>query len=186
MKKISNWKDVRPSGEFERLKAGGYVIRITAATDKADKEYLELLYDIAEGPEAGRFSDSFWADKPYAHRFIRSYKDSALGMFKAFTNAVEESNPGYAWDFDEKKLTGKIIGVVLGEEEYRTNRGDVNRRLYVKTVTTADRIRQGDFTVPDVVPLKEDAHDGMKPAPEVSFGEPVQTSLTDDDYPFDD
>lgn len=192
MKRITNWNDVKPSGDFERLKAGGYVIKITGTADKPDKEYLEIFYDIAEGPEAGRFSDPFWQDKPYARRFIRSYKDSALGMFKAFIKAVDATN-GTTFDEDmkkgplkEQKLMGLLLGVVLGEEEYRTNRGDVNRRLYVKTITTADKIRQGDFTVPDVVPLKEGAHDGMKPANDVSFGEPVQSSLTEDDLPFDD
>lgn len=188
MKPIKNWKDITPSGDRERLKAGGYIIKITDVKDVPKKEYLEILYDIAEGPEAGRFKDDFYADKPYAHRFIRSYKDSAAGMFKAFINAVEASNEGWSWDacgWKEQALVGKIAGVVLREEEYRTNRGDVNTRLGVYSVIDAERVRTGDYTVPDVKPLKEDeapaeaSTGGFSPAPDVPFAQ-----LSDADIPF--
>ena len=42
---------------------------------------------------------------------------------------------------------------------------------------SADRIRTGDFTVPEIKRLPRD---GMKPAEGVSFGEPI----TDDAIPF--
>jgi hypothetical protein len=66
---------------------------------------------------------------------------------------VTKSNPGYLFDgntnADEKTLTGKLIGLVLGEEEYTGNDGTIRTRLYCVTEKTVDDIRAGKFKVPD-------------------------------------
>lgn len=178
MKPIKDFDKVQASGEFERLPAGGYVIRITGAADVVDdhgnlKEYLRIVYDIAEGPETGRYKNET-ADNDYRHSFIRSYKDKALGMFKAFTNALEESNPGYKWDWNEAALAGKILGVVIGYEEYEANDGSVKERQRIASCISADRVREGDFKVPELKKLKAD-----KNAIPEGF-----TALTDADLPF--
>lgn len=186
MKPIKNWNNIAPSGSFSRLQAGGYIVKITEVIDHDDKEYLELLYDIAEGPEAGRFTDPFYADKPYAHRFSRFYTDRSIGDFRGFIQAIDASN-GTKFDeefskakgFREQQLVGKLIGIVLREEEYLTNRGDIKTKLEVSSVMSIDRIREGKFTVPDVKPLKEKPETGMKPAPEVPFA-----NISDEDIPF--
>ena len=178
MNPIKDFDKVQASGEFERLPAGGYVIRITGAADVVDdhgnlKEYLRIVYDIAEGPETGRYKNET-ADNDYRHSFIRSYKDKALGMFKAFTNALEESNPGYKWDWNEAALAGKILGVVIGYEEYEANDGSVKERQRIASCISADRVREGDFKVPELKKLKAD-----KNAIPEGF-----TALTDADLPF--
>ena len=101
MKPIKNYNSVQASGDFERLPAGGYVIKITAAQDNDDKQYLRIVYDIVEGPEAGRYKNED-AEHDYRHSFIRSYKEKALGMFKAFIKAVDEANETNFNDFIEK------------------------------------------------------------------------------------
>lgn len=156
MKKINDWNEVQASGDFEKLEAGGYVIRITDVKDVPDKEYLEIIYDIAEGPEKDRFADDWGVEHPFAHRFIRSYKDKAVGMFKAFTNAVEASNEGYVWNFKENTLKGKIVGAVIAYEQYNATNGKVSERTYIKTIKSAQDIRDGKFTVPDLKRIKED------------------------------
>ena len=184
MKPIPNFDKITADAPRERLKAGGYVIKITQAEDKTASNYLRIVYDIAEGPEANRYNDEWGKEHDFAHAFVRAYrldpKDERErkinGMFKTFTNALEDSNPGYKWAWDEKTLPGKILGVVLGEEEYRTNRGDVNVRLYVSACTSADKIRAGEYKVPALKALKEDPAANMNPAPEVQFNE--------DDLPF--
>lgn len=153
MTPIPNYDAVMPSGDFEQLPAGGYVLKIQSAEDVKDKQYLSILFDIAEGDHKGRYSDEWGANHPYAHRLIKSYKEKALGLFKAFTVAVESSNPGYKWDWKEDKLAGKIFGAVLGYEEYESDRGEIRQRLYVKTVKPAEDIRAGKFTVPDLKKL---------------------------------
>ena len=175
MKPITNYDKIKASGEFERLPAGGYVIRITACEDKPDVEYLVITYDIFEGAYKDHFKDSD-AEHVFTHQFIRSYKATALGMFKAFTNALEASNPGYKWDWNEKGLAGKLLGVVLGEEEYENNRGEVKTGLKVRSCRAADDIRQGNFKVPELKKLEKTA---VQPAQVPGF-----TPLSDADVPF--
>lgn len=180
MRPIKGYNDVQASGEFERLAPGGYVIRITGVQDIPEAEYLKITYDIAEGPEAGRFKNTD-AEHVFSHQFIRSYKDTALGMLKAFTQAVDESNGTKFTEqieegFDEKQLINRILGVVIGEEEYENNRGEVKVGLKVRNCMSADRIRKGDYTMPTIKRLKQ------KPAP--SAIPEGFTALPDDDLPF--
>lgn len=146
MKNI-NWNNV-PDPVEGRLEPGGYVCKITMVKDVPEKEYLYLEYDIAEGACKDYWNElykskSFWGGKLY-----RSYKDSALSMFKGFLTAVKESNPGFVFNNEEKRLEGKLVGLVLGEEEYRKNDGSDGTRLYVAAIRSVDKIRSGDFTVP--------------------------------------
>lgn len=176
MRPIENFDKIPASGDFEKLPAGGYVLRIQAVTDDAKKEYLAIVYDIAEGPEAGRYKNEE-AENDYRHRFIRSYKEKALGMFKAFTNALEESNPGYKWDWKEGALPGKLLGVTIGYEEYEANDGTVKERTRIASCMSASRIRKGDFKVPELRKLKTEQPVAGSPVP--GF-----TPMTDDDVPF--
>jgi hypothetical protein len=165
MKRIENYENVQAStGEFARPLAGGYVAMITNVedvplnpnTNKGD--YLKIEYDFAEGEFFAYFSE-FNKKFGYWHRggsFLKSYKETALGIFKHFTNCIEKSNEGYSWNFDEKTLTGKQIGLVLGEEEYIANDGSIKTRLYVADVRTVDQIRNGDFRIPALKKIKQE------------------------------
>lgn len=148
MQAIKNWKDVKASEDFERLSAGGYVCIIIHATDFPDKQYLKIEYDIAEGDHKDHWAntkDRFWW---WGGDLYRSYKDSAVGMFKAFTNAVEASNPNFTWAWKEKDLEGKMVGLILGEEEYTGNDGSIKTRLKVRSVKSVQDIREGKFKIP--------------------------------------
>ena len=158
MKKIENYAEVQAtSGEFARPSAGGYVCKIVnvediplnEATGKGD--YLRIEFDIAEGEFAGYYKEQFdrWGGVWNAS-FIRSYKEKALGMFKHFTTCVEKSNNGFEWNWDEDELIGKIVGLVLGEEEYQNSSGAIRTKLVVKEIKTPDEIRCGDFKVPAI------------------------------------
>jgi hypothetical protein len=183
MKPIENYEAVQASsGEFARPTAGGYICMITnvedvpydVATDKGN--YLKIEYDIATGDFKGYYSDAFqkfggswWA------KFVRSYKESAVGMFKHFTNCVEASNGGYKWDWNEQGLRGKLIGLVFGEEEYVGNDGAIKTRLVVTHIKTVEEIKNGDFKIPEIKRLPASVVDA------VSSSAPVGI---DDDVPF--
>ena len=181
MKRI-NWGTVEEAKEFERLGSGGYVCKIVSITDNPQKEYLKVVMDVAEGgfknfgANAEKRNGNDWS---YI-RMFRSYKEKALGMFKAFLSALEKSNPNFnadAFDGDENKLIGLLIGIVLGFEEYVKNDGTVGVRTYVKTVTTVEKIRTKDFKVPDLKKLPADtqASENVTSAPAV---------YEDEDLPF--
>ena len=69
-------------------------------------------------------------------------------MLKHFTNCIEQSNAGYEWDWNEKGLIGKFVGLVLGEEEYRNNAGEIKSKLVVKDIKTIEDIKNGNFKIP--------------------------------------
>jgi hypothetical protein len=145
-----NLENVEEAKEYQRLVAGGYICKITKVEDTPDKEYLKIEYDIEQGEFKDYFKNLFAAKNFWGGRFIRSYKESALSFFKSFTTSVENSNNGYKFDNDETKLVGKLVGLVLGEEEYNANDGSVKNRLYVKETRSVDSIKKGDFAIPDI------------------------------------
>lgn len=156
MNEIKGYNSAATSGEFSRLPAGGYIIKITKVEDVPDKQYLRIIFDIAEGPEKGRFKDE---EYDYRHSFVRSYKEKALGMFKAFIKAVDTANETNFNEFiekgfDEQLLKGCRLGVLLGYEEYEANDGNVKERLRLAAFKTLEQIRTGDFTVPETKTLE--------------------------------
>lgn len=82
--KALNWESVEESAPWSKLPAGGYVVEIVAVEDVAAREYLNVVFDIAEGEFKDYYDDEFGRNNPWAHRFVRSYKRSAEGMFKNF------------------------------------------------------------------------------------------------------
>lgn len=157
MKPIANWENVKESTGFKRLSPGGYFIKILKVENIEDKQYLKIYFDIADGPEKGCFKKQYDEDNrgkdkkwPNAGTFVRSYKDSAASMFRGFTNAIESSNKGYQWNWQEQTLVGKVAGVVVGDEQYLNQKGQVRERTYVSAVRSVDTIKKGDFKVPEL------------------------------------
>ena len=153
--KPKNWAGVEESTPFEKLPAGGYVIRIVGVEDVPAKEYLNIVYDVAEGEHAGFYSDDFGKRNPWAHRFVRSYKETAEGMFKAFLMRLEESNRNFSianWQVhsDERAFIGLELGIVLQLEQYTNDKGEDKERLEVVGVYASQDIRNGDFKLPPV------------------------------------
>lgn len=183
MNSTTNWNEVDDLKEFEKLPAGGYICGITKVEDVADRQYLRIEYDIAEGEFKNYFRNlneslGFWAGN-----FIRSYTVKAQGFFKAFLTAVEKSNHTFkVIDFnnDERKLKRMYVGLVLGEEEYLNAKGEVKTRMYVAETRSTQAIKDGDFKVPEFKKLKTTPPTNSKPA-EVDFEE---IGADDGDLPF--
>ena len=136
---------------------------------------------------------------------IVSYKEKSLPFFKGFVTALETSNKGYKWDNDETKFVGKLVGFVIGEEEYEGKDKDgvtpkVKVRTYVAERHSVDAIRDGDFTTPEFKKLNTTLVD-RNPNPFANNGSaPVVnpftntetttdevegfTAMEDDDCPF--
>ena len=141
--------------------AGGYVCKITQVVNNSDKEYLLIEFDIAEGEfknyyEALEEAKGFWGGTMY-----KSYKESALPVFKKFCVAVTKSNPKYVFDageknHDEQTLVGKLIGVILREEEYIGNDGSIKTRLIEDYCTDVESIRNKSFKVRPKIELPPD------------------------------
>ena len=151
--RIMNWTSVEESTPFEKLPAGAYVITITDVEDVPDREYLNIVFDIKEGEFAGFYSDDFARKNPWAHRFVRSYKESAQGMFKAFLSRLEESNRSFTvekWQQGclEADLLGLELGIVLQTEYYTNDHGEDKERLTCVGVYASQDIRNGGYKMP--------------------------------------
>lgn len=149
-----NWNSIQASSDsgFTPLPAGPYVAKILAMNDNPSREYVEVIFDIAEGEHAGYYSDDWGKSHPYAHHFFLSYKDSALGMLKGRLEAIQASNPGFdpfaAWDAGRTDIfTNRIVGINLQEEEYERNYGDVGTRMNVCQIVDAQSVRDGKLKV---------------------------------------
>lgn len=172
MKKVDT-TNVQESGEYTRPEPGAYIGVLTAVEDVESKEYLKITYDIAEGEFKGYYG-KMREDHPdwsNAGVYYRSYKLTALSMFKRFCTAVSRSNGVFVFDggevnADEKTLTGKKIGLLIGEEEYYGNDGEKKTRLKVVREFSIDKLKEQK--VPKLKTIKDD--------------EPAATTQTADDF----
>lgn len=190
MKRIENWDSIIESTSFKRLTPNGYIVKILNVEDYPDKEYLKIYFDIVKGDDKGYFKKQYDGDTrkerkwPNAGTFIRSYKDSAASMFKGFINAIEKSNKGYQWNFDEKTLVNKIIGLIIADEQYQNQKGQVRVRNYVAAVCSVETIEKGEYEIPalkDLTTTKTTTAPANDPIPD--FGDVFNTTPTDTPTP---
>lgn len=164
MRQIDNWDDIQEAGEYELPEPGAYIAVIRSVEDVEEKEYLCIRWDFAEGRYKGANQETFERAGFWPTALIRSYKAKALGFFKAFKTSVEMSNTGYIFSTKSVNgLVGKYIGVVLGEEEYRKNNGEIGTRLYVAQVRPIRAIQDGHFKVPEKKKLDDAPWPAGKP-----------------------
>lgn len=158
---------------------GGYVLKIMGATVKSNivGDYIELSCDIAEGEYKDFFSRDYknqTGDNKKWHcvKFINVPKDDGSEKdtwtkqaLKTFIDALEGSNPGYHFDWDETKFKGKIIGGLFRVEEYLGRQdSNIHESVRLASFTTADRIRTGKFTPMKPKKLRGDAAEPATPA----------------------
>ena len=173
-----DWSKEQEAQEFAKPAAGAYICRIVAVEDHADKEYLKVFADFAEGEfkDYGKETEERTGKDWGYIRFIRSYKPKARGFFKGFLTALEKSNRNFnanSFDGNEQRMKGMWIGLVLGEEEYKKNDGSVGVRTYVDSIRSGEAIRQGDYKIPELKKLDQ-SNPASAPVPFSSY----------DDCPF--
>ena len=117
--------------------------------DVEDKQYLKVSYDIDSGEFKGYYTGLREAhpDWAWCGAYVKSYKDTALSLFKRFCSAVSRSNGSFVFDAgkvnsEEKTLIGKKIGLVFQEEEYYGNDGAVRTRLKVFRECPIDKLSE--------------------------------------------
>lgn len=195
MKKPNNWDNVKAASERIKLPAGGYEAKIIGAKvvsyngSNGAYERLEIAVDIT----AGEYKDYYKQDYDSNTRDDKKWRGVARfyvptddgsekdeytkSVLKGVTDAIEESNSGYHWDWDETKLKGLKVGILVRDKEYEI---DGRHGFAPEIFRFADikRIKDGKFTAPKPKMLKGSAADAA-PAAAASVGAPA-----DDDYPF--
>lgn len=165
MKPINNWENVKPMGNsFETLPAGAYVCEIKQVVEKPNRNnggsHLEVNFEVAEGEYKDFFSkdyrsqdreDKFWRgiiNQNVPNESADNYENQKR-FFRSFTNAVEASNPGYHWDWNENGLKGKKIGVVFGEREKQSQKGTIYTITNADKIISVEDVRSGNFKIPE-------------------------------------
>ena len=165
--------NVNEPTEFKKLPAGAYACVIRDVEDIPAKEYLKIDYDIAAGEFAGHF-DAIRQEHPdwlWVGAYVKSYKTNALPMFKRFCSAISKSNGNFVFDggavnSDETTLIGKKLGIVLREEEYYTNAGELRTRLVVHTECPLDKLSSQKVPPIKRLPVEDKAPDGFMSVPD--------------------
>lgn len=180
MKQIGNWENVQEGNQ--QLKAGIYLATIVEVQDVGEKSYLRIGFDITEGEFKNYFKNQATGEKwPYLGTIIRSYKESALTWFKAFITAIEKSNDGFTWRWNEKDLVGKKFVVVYGEEEYLDeDSNELKIGLKPVDVRSIKALQEGKIVVP---PLKKIKNTDL-PSDKPSANKPKVELIKDEDLPF--
>ena len=188
-----NMSNVNAAGNYPRPTPGGYVMRIETVNNNVKKEQLEVCLEFTVGEIKDYCKDikdrfGFWPA-----RCNKSYKEKALPFFKAFIEAVLESNGsvytdglviGDFEDVDETKLIGKLVGVVVGEREYDGNDGTRKKALdwYNADFVTAEDIKNGNYTVPELRVTGSKAT--VTPSADVVDYSASYGPINEDDVPF--
>jgi len=121
MKKIENFNDIKVNNfeEFKKIVPGAYPVIITETKDVPEKEYLIISFEISAGEFIGYYGEMkriFGGEWKGIKNC--SYKETALPFFKGTMTAIEKSNSGYIWDWNEKSLIGKKAIMVYQEEDW--------------------------------------------------------------------
>lgn len=201
MHRASDWENTRAAmvGEREVLSLGGHVCRILNAKveDRNGHEVLVLAFDIDEGTEYdGFFKRQFESIKANSNgitipqwpiggtfsQFTRDWKDQTKTnpFFKGLIQAVVDSNVHYQWDWNERSLAGKYIGLVFGEEEYmKKDTGEIK-------VATRARFCCSVADAPDKEPPRLREYKGQRPQTSSTEGTTNGsfTEVDDDELPF--
>ena len=151
----------------EPLPAGGYVAKILNAKVEEYNwgEVLVISFDIAEGEYKDFFSKQYKEntreDKKWKGNFRLTVPNEGNQYFysqkRTFGNAIwaiEESNHGYHWDWNESALNGKMVGVLFRNFEWEMDDGRSGWSTECCTFVSVEDVRTGNFKQPKDKPLK--------------------------------
>lgn len=144
--------EVKEFGEYESLKLGGHPIIIRKAdiyTGQTGNQSLRVQVDIDTPDEQAGFYKNQFDNNPNSNKTwsngatkYYSLKEENLGMLKAFTTAVENSNSGFKFDMDETKLVDKKVAGVFGLEEYEKQDGTIGTATKLTQIRSLDKLNE--------------------------------------------
>lgn len=149
----------KETADYIALPKGAYVIKFLDVKEEANKSgagsHLKIAFDICEGEYAGfykkLFDGSTKEDKKWnndAVVFLTCPEDDSeqyiVDNFNKFMTAVEDSNDGYHWNWDESTLKGKVVGAKFCIEQSEYN-GNVYDHTKAKWFINAQKVRDGKY-----------------------------------------
>ena len=191
MIKYSGMKAEESKGRNNQLPAGAYVCQVLDARieGKEPDQRLAVLFEIAEGPYKGWYMRKYEAQKenntdpsrkitykgkillriPNPDNKMARYPESDMRKFNDMIAKFQNGNPTtdfYGDDgFDETKLKGKFIGVIVIDDEYNgfqfTKADEFANIDDVRNGTAKSSRKKGDQQDPTNAPMM-DQRSGMQ------------------------
>ena len=163
----NNWNEVKEFSDRQKLPLGAYVCKVKQVSIQRNEygEQLCILFDIAEGEFSGFYNEEYKSNtrddkkwKGVLRQFIPkddgSEKDEwTKSSFKGMTTSFEKSNPGYVWNWDERTLAGKLVGILFRNEEWEYE-GKTGWAVRPYRAISVDSVRDETFTLPKDKSLK--------------------------------
>ena len=163
MEKFKSYETAKaPTEAVERLPVGGYILKIMNAAEVPfanGGRGLKISFDIVEGEHKNFYRENLnlqkEEDKKWKGNFMAyipkedgSEKDGwTANAFKGTITAIEDSNTGYHWDWNEVALKGKLVGGVFGNKEYEIN-GKKGMYTDCRFFTSIEKIKSNTFKLP--------------------------------------
>lgn len=157
----------------ERLPIGAYVCQIKnvqyVTGENGNSDRIDILFDIAEGDFKDFFKNKYDADESedkkwkgrksiYIPKDDGSEKDGwTKNTFAKWTNAFEDSNPKYKWDWKEEKWKGLLVGIVFGETGTVINGRDI---VYTEPRFAVDVKKVRDGSAPSAKFVSKKGYNG--------------------------
>lgn len=162
MKKIENWDNIEAKGmdDFKALPIGAYECKIVNAVEnyneQSGKTTLKVMVDIADNGEFDsyfqkRYDSNTAVDRKWDNNATKylTFEGENVAFFKGFITCVENSNPGYKWDWEEQKLRDKKIAGVFQYEEYEKQDGTRGIKVRLTKFRSLDKLK--DIEVNDTI-----------------------------------
>lgn len=131
--------------EYTSPISGQTSLRVVVDTDKMDKQpnYFADLY------RNDTRTDKKWSNSAIKYVSLKD-DENCTRMLKSFLTSVEESNPGfkYNWDAEVNQLKGKKVGAVFGLEEYQDNEGKTKTSTKIRNFRDVNKV--SDVAIPKV------------------------------------
>lgn len=150
-KKVSGFAQVPPAGVYIAEIQG---VRTEESYDKT-RDVIVLMLEITEGEYANQYHKvyedqraSFGDRVKYRGTFkltpyMNGDEDWVRHKFEGNLYCVEQSNPGYHWDWDETKLKGKKVGINVRNNLYTAQNGADKETTEIGQLETIEDVRNG-------------------------------------------
>lgn len=150
-KKHSNFAQLPVPGAYVAEIQG---VRLEPSYDNT-RDMIVLMLEITEGEYAGQYhkvfeeqQNSFGKDVKYRGVLrlkppIASDEPWVKNRFEGNIFCVQDSNPGYRWDWDEKKLVGKKVGISIRKSLYTGADGSDKETTEIFQLETVNDVRDG-------------------------------------------
>lgn len=151
------------------LPAGGYVAQIQGARveNYSWGDMLVIAYDVTEGKHANHFRKQFDENTDPNRKWKGTFRltipnekskyfSSEKRTFNNFIFVLEQSNPGFHFDWEESHLKGKFFGALVRNKEFLNDKSEKISTTECGGCTDIQSIRDGSFTPLKDKLLKED------------------------------